>query len=409
MGSSLENQDHQFKLALIDEDTPKLKVAKANALVEAQYQLSSKEHKLILIAMAQIRKDQTQLFEQVFQVKELMILLDSAESSAYAELNRLAKGLMKKQVEVRNDETGEWELYQWVTKAYCKRGLFGIRFSEDLKPFLIGLVGKYTLYELSRIIRMSSSYSVRLYELLKQYEAFGTRTFSLDPKLTQNENWVSFPKLMGYDCNNSSYARFSNVNQRILKPAIKEVQDLTEFKQVGIKIVRFNRRPIALKFTWKTVDRLEDVTEHPLYPDMLAIGVSKATAKSIFVDYDEDRIARNLAYIKQAHRNRKIDSPAAYLLNALQEDYADPELPLPLPEMDHAPGRSGSGRASEGHNNNAEAHGARANDHPLYRACENMNEFKLVLSAEAERGAAFNSFNEFHKYQLESKFRKRGH
>ena len=54
---------HQLDLIPLNENTPKLRVAKANALVEAQFELTSQEHKLLLVAMAQIRKDQTQFHE----------------------------------------------------------------------------------------------------------------------------------------------------------------------------------------------------------------------------------------------------------------------------------------------------------------------------------------------------------
>ena len=157
---------HQLDLIPLNENTPKLRVAKANALVEAQFELTSQEHKLLLVAMAQIRKDQTQFHEQVFQVQDLVEHLELNPKNAYRDLRRISKGIMSKQVTIRNDDTGEWRMYQWVSKAYCERGTFGIKFSEELKPFLIGLVGRFTLYELGRILKMKSNYAIRLYEAL---------------------------------------------------------------------------------------------------------------------------------------------------------------------------------------------------------------------------------------------------
>lgn len=387
-----EMESDQRQLSLIDEETPKLKVVKSNALIEAQYELSGKALKLVLIAISQIRKDQTQLFEQVFAVKDLVELLGTSESSAYSELNRIAKDLMKKQVEVRNDETGEWELYQWVTKAWCKKGHFGMRLSEDLSPYLIGLAGRYTLYELGAIIRMTSNYAIRLFELIKQWEGRGYRIFSLDPDLTKNEpSWENFPKLMGYDHRNGSYARFGNLKQRILLPAINQIETLTDIKKVSYKVIRFNRRAVAIKVTWQTGPILEKLSDHPLLPDLIAIGISSDTARKIITEFNDDRIVRNLAYTKHRHKEGKIKSPSAYLLEALKQDYADPELPFP-PMAKTTKAFMGNSEEESG-----------AENHPLYSACSNKNEFNMVLAAEKESGVPFDSYNEFYAYHIKKK------
>lgn len=402
-GEASIDMEDQRQLSLIDEETPNLKVVKANALVEAQYELTGKAHKLVLVAMAQIRKDQTQLFEQVFAVPDLVRLIGASETSSYTDLNRIAKDLMKRQVEIRNDETGEFELYQWVTKAWCKKGHFGIRFSEDLKPFLIGLVGKYTLYELGAILRMTSNYAIRLFELLKQYDGLKSRTFSLDPDMTKSHpSWENFPKLMGYDNRTGSYTRFNNVKQRILMPAIKQVQDFTEFKQVNFKVIRFQRKAVAIQFTWQTSSALEHVTDHPLYPELVGIGVSKDTIRKIFTEYDEDRIARNLSYVKQKHKEGKINNPPAYLMDALAEDYVEPELDFRNPVRSIKDVTPNDGRKDQA----SKAGDSRASRHPLYKDCDNEHEFKLLLVAERERGEPFESFNEFHQYQLHKKFNR---
>ena len=245
MGQAAE-AGHQLDLIPLNENTQKLRVAKANALVEAQFELTSQEHKLLLVAMAQIRKDQTQFHEQVFQVQDLVEHLELNPKNAYRDLRRISKGIMSKQVTIRNDDTGEWRMYQWVSKAYCERGTFGIKFSEELKPFLIGLVGRFTLYELGRILKMKSNYAIRLYELFQQYRKFGNRTVGLDPKLAARNGWDNFSKLMGY--NPETYERFANLNQKVLQPAIAQIEQFTEFKKVHVKKIKHGRKTVALEF-----------------------------------------------------------------------------------------------------------------------------------------------------------------
>lgn len=385
----------QLDFALIDESTPRLRVAKANALVEAQYQLTSKEHKLMLAAMAKIRKDQTELYEQVFNVADLADLLDFPLKSAYGELRRIAKGLMKKQVEVRDEVSGGWVMYQWVSKAYCSNGQFGIRFSDDLKPLLIGLVGRFTIFELGRVLKMRSGYSIRLYELFKQYESFGTRTFTLDRKLTANKNWEDFSRVMGYSP--SSYPRFGNINQRIIKPAMKEVKALTEFKDIQVKTIKWQKKVIAVTFYFRSTQTLEDVEDHPLFTDVVKLGVTKDRAREIFAHYSDDRIEKNLNLVKVAHLARKIDNPAAYFVAAVTENYADPDLPL-----DDDSGKASSKKSG----NQVQGDGVRklsaeaGPDHPLYSACASDQDFAKLIAAERARGKPFTSYNEFHQFTL---------
>jgi plasmid replication initiation protein len=374
---------HQLDLIPLNENTPKLRVAKANALVEAQFELTSQEHKLLLVAMAQIRKDQTQFHEQVFQVQDLVEHLELNPKNAYRDLRRISKGIMSKQVTIRNDDTGEWRMYQWVSKAYCERGTFGIKFSEELKPFLIGLVGRFTLYELGRILRMKSNYAIRLYELFQQYRKFGNRVVGLDPKLAARNGWDNFSKLMGY--NHETYERFANLNQKVLQPAIAQIEQFTEFKKVYVKKIKHGRKTVALEFEWKTIDTLEDLPNHPLYSDLRALGVTDATCREIFSKFDEDRIVRNLALAKAHHRSQTLSNPAGWFVTAVRENYADPELPLDAIAQDQDPKTESTKSKPE---------------HPLFHDCATPAEFRNLVAAEKERGERFSSYSEFLNYSV---------
>ena len=50
------------------------------------------------------------------------------------------------------------------------RGVIGIRFSKDILPFLSNLSTEFTKYLASDLIGVTSTYAIRLYELLVQYQ-----------------------------------------------------------------------------------------------------------------------------------------------------------------------------------------------------------------------------------------------
>ena len=378
----------QLELVELTSNTPQLKVAKSNALVEANFELTVQEHKLMLLAMANIRKSQECVKDQVFRVRDLTEYLGLNPQNAYRDLNRISKNLMKKQLEIRNEESGEWALIQWVSRAWCAKGDFGIKFSEDLQPHIVGLVNRYTLYELGVILNLTSHYAIRLYEMLKQYEKIGSRTVTLEPKLTKDRKWEPFHQLMGY--NPKTYARFSNLRQRVLDPAINQVIAQTEFKDLKVDYIRFQRRIVALTFTFSSNLSAADLSSHPLYRDMKAIGVPPQTIKNVLSQYNEDLIASNLNYTKQTHRERELRNPPGFFMDALKNDYAGNGVEAKQHEMIEDTTGEDSNEPSQ------------KPDHPLYEVCTNELEFRRVLQAEKERGEPFLSYNEFHAYCLES-------
>ena len=365
----------------LDENTPRLKVAKSNALIEAQFELSALEHKLVLVAIAQIHKDQTRLKEFVFEVQDLAKLLGLNPKNAYRDLRKTSQGLMSKQVEIR-DGKGNWELYQWVSKAWCKNGSFGLKLSDDLAPYLLNLVGKYTLYELDRILRIASGYAIRLFELFREYSRIGKRTVALDPEVAVQYGWDYFPKVMGYSPN--SYGRINNLKQRVLDPAIAQLEKETEFKQISYRIKRFNRKAIAIEFSWKFFETVEELPQHPLFRDLIALGVTEQACRDVFNKYDEARIGKNHAYTRELHRLKKINNAPAFFMAAVKENYADPSFP---------------GFAEPEKVVRTETASPRP-DHKLYEKCVNDREFETLRHAEHERGEPFESYNEFHAYTL---------
>jgi len=50
----------------------------------------------------------------------------------------------------------------------------------DLKPYILDIKERYTKYFYQSITGLNSMYSVRLYELLKQYEFRKSKNFEID-------------------------------------------------------------------------------------------------------------------------------------------------------------------------------------------------------------------------------------
>ncbi|KXS55297.1 MAG: initiator RepB protein [Marinobacter sp. T13-3] len=398
----------QLDFVLLGDKAPSMKVVKSNALIEAHYDLSVKEHKLLSLAIARISRDQTAFTEQVFSVLEIAHLLGVSTKSIYGELDRVSDGLMRKQVQIRShSKPEEFVKYQWVTRAWCKDGNFGIRISDDLAPYLLELTNEFTMYEVARILPMTSHYSVRLFELLRQYGSFGTRTFTLDPEATKEHNWPSFAAVMGY--NPSSYPRFSNLNQRILKPAMKQVREYGQFRQLDVVQIKFGQKTIALRFTWQRDEEYEKLSGNPLFDKLIAFGVKVSVARNLFKTHGEDRIERNYLLACNAQKEGAIkENAAGYLVKAIDEDYAASLNFYAKDEAgepkDVSPGASSPATASQ---SAPSATMADYPDHPVYSKCATEVEFQKLRAMERQRGKAFETYNEFHDLIVRTQFARR--
>lgn len=67
-----------------------------------------------------------------------------------------------------------------ATVAYNEsEGAIDIRFDPFLRPYLLELKKEFTSYKLENVIKLKSSYAIRIYELLMQYEKIRERTILL--------------------------------------------------------------------------------------------------------------------------------------------------------------------------------------------------------------------------------------
>lgn len=71
---------------------------------------------------------------------------------------------------------------RWVASIHYHdgQGALSLVFAPDILPFLSQLRERFTSYRLAYVARMTSTYAIRLYELLVQWRDFGERTVELD-------------------------------------------------------------------------------------------------------------------------------------------------------------------------------------------------------------------------------------
>jgi len=189
-------------------------VAQDFPLVNAKYKLNASEMKFILCAMTQLDSKNDEI------LKEYEIKVSKLEQKLQTEQNetrfkQFAKKLMSKPLEVPTEDG--WIVANWFSDIEYVRGQakFKVRFSEKLKPYLLQLKERFVSYNLKYILPLISTYSVRIYQLLKEYEKLTKRYFEVEELM----ELLQVPK---------SLKRYSQFKQKVLKVAERELLEHTD-------------------------------------------------------------------------------------------------------------------------------------------------------------------------------------
>jgi len=220
-------------------------VTQSNKLIEASHTLTLNEKRLVLCAASlfdsrkpppkdgylTIRAD---TFAEVFglDVKHAYEALDDAATKLFnRDIRRYAKGKVV-------------ERMRWVFHVKYKegQGCVELGFSPTVLPHLTMLNREFTSYQLKQIGRLSSFYSVRLYELMSQFHKLGERECTLE-QLRQMLD-------LG-----DKYQNIKDLRKRVLDPALKEINSCTDLTVIA-EPRRCGRRIIGFLFTISKSDQL---------------------------------------------------------------------------------------------------------------------------------------------------------
>lgn len=216
-------------------------VTKSNMLIEANYKLGVVEQKIILCLASNIQPTDSDFKTYTLPIKEFTKLLGLKGTPKYTELRQTTRELMQKVFEVRiNRKVIQVAWLSYV--AYNEtEGTIDIRFDPFLRPYLLELKKEFTSYKLENVVKLKSSYAIRIYELLKQYEKLQERTFPLS----------TLRKMLGAE---DIYPAYGNFKQRVLVPAQKELKKKTDIS-FEIEEIKTGRRVSKVKFSIQSVKK----------------------------------------------------------------------------------------------------------------------------------------------------------
>lgn len=289
-----------------------LLVVKSNKLIEGRYKLTLGEQRVIILMTANIKPDDDDFKTYKLKVSDLMKLLDIKNKGTYADIAKITKQLMSKILEIKEPD-GLLQI-GWLSSAkyYNDQGLVDLRFDPGLRPYLLKLKEQFTGYHLTTVLRLSSVYSIRIYELLKQYKEIGRRTFKLE----------YLREILGIK---NEYSRYNDFKKRVIIPAFKELPEKTDLR-FDFQEIKRGRRIIEIEFhvspnqgykqpklplpepeqekekQFKTTQDQTDQVKNA-FTRLLDFGLNKTTAQAVLDQNTPEGINSTLDHITQVYLN----------------------------------------------------------------------------------------------------------
>lgn len=200
-------------------------VAKSNEIIRnTRYSLSVQQQKMLLFMISKIKPSDIGNETYTFSIQDFCAAagLDMTNGFYYTTLKKQIKELRDSSVWVK---VGKKEiLLAWLNTVEIDSGsgTISFKFHESVQPYLFELKEKYTSYKLKEVLTMRSKYALRLYEIAKSY-AYGREFDNF-----QEVEAAFTPKELITLLDAVTYDRYYNFKQRVLKPAIKEINEMSE-------------------------------------------------------------------------------------------------------------------------------------------------------------------------------------
>lgn len=325
-------------------DEKKSLVTKGNELIEARYKLSLNQQRLLLALSTQVQQEDADFHEYTLRVDDMAKMWGiEASHNLYERVEEAVKDLIRTDsgliyFEEKNGKYTDVTMTRWVSSAHYRKGsgTINISFDKSVKKFFLQLKEKFTQYHLSAVIRFKSSYSIRIYELLKLKQNMGKGgQFWREFTLLELREKLGIEKYI--------YPKFADFRVWVIQPAIKEINDHSDLAIIqvdyikqgkavaGVKIYAEPKNQMVMDYDDTPEAQQEQVTQEAkterklpkIHAELLAVGVSDTTARNWIKKYGSKRIARNLAYTLAMKQTQNIASIPAYLAKIISQDIGE--------------------------------------------------------------------------------------
>lgn len=328
-------------------------VRKSNDLVEARYKFDIWETRIFTKMLTMVKMNDEDFCSYRIYLSDLVrdFGLES-NKDAYERLRAGGFKLMRKIIKIiKNTEEGMMELSTPIIIGLENplntepddAKFINVSFHPDMKPYLLSLKSQFTTYDVRNILKLPSSYSIRIYELLKQYQRIGKRKFELR-ELKEIIGVIEEIDLNGKKSIKDNYPLYGNFRQRVLLKAQRDLEKNTDIRFDFEPIKRGRRVHEVLFYIRRNtpINQKEPMVVQELpFPKkesgsneglvselhlLIEEWVGKGLVRKWVALYPEQQIRKGINYtLNQLKIGKTIDNVAGYLQTMIkQESLVDP-------------------------------------------------------------------------------------
>ena len=200
-------------------------VVKDNALIDASFNLTLVEQRLMLLAIVEAREIQDLTPDTPIEIKASSYReqYNTDSSEAYKQLAEATKQLFNRQFSYVDKYKGEDAITvsRWLNEATYinNKGTVVIYLNRNVISMISRLEANFTKYLLNQVSDFKSQYSIRLFELLIKYKAIGnSEKYSIDDLRSK----------LGIGVN--EYKVLADFKKRVLDLAVKEINEKADIQ-----------------------------------------------------------------------------------------------------------------------------------------------------------------------------------
>ena len=253
-------------------------IVKANKLVQAKMPLTKLEHRVVAMLISQLDRGDEEFGFQKLHIRNLKKTSEQKElGSLYQRAEKICSSLLEKKLEIKTEEDGK-RVYDGISLMNrCKYkegdGYIEAKFNEEMKPYLLQLKRRFTMYDAGYYVPLRSTHSMRIYELLKMREGVSVLRISVE----------ELRDILGLQ---DKYEYFSHLEHHVIQKAQEEVDEKTDISFTYDK-EKDGRSVKRVKFFIHSDDeepedatKIEDRTEAPDI-DVMNLFLSELTQDQI--------------------------------------------------------------------------------------------------------------------------------
>lgn len=227
-------------------------VVQHNALVNARFDLSTVEMRLFMAMLSRIGRNDSEFREMRIPLTEIVALSGRRPSGKdYQQVAGMCDQLVSRILHIERPDltrksprrSASPDFDKIPLMAYAKyrgeEGALYVRFNDEVMPYLLQLQRNFTKAQVVQLLKLKSPHSYRIYWLLKEYAAFGSRAMEVK----------ELKRLLNLE---GQYKQFPLFRLRVLDRARQELGETDlpftyELVREGksVSVIRFNFPPVA--------------------------------------------------------------------------------------------------------------------------------------------------------------------